>query len=91
MQQVVYLLQGLGFTPTFNNSKPHLRMKGREQLLRLEDWLGAKGAKLQSYFANSRRIVSSKTFKLIGASTEHRRELLKGLLRGDVRVTRQSV
>ena len=66
MQQVVFLLQDLGFTPTFKRSKPHLQMKGHAQLSRLKDWLGEKGSKLQNYFDNSRKIVSSKTFKKLG-------------------------
>ena len=66
MQQVVFLLQDLGFTPTFKRSKPHLQMKGHAQVSRLKDWLGEKGAKLQNYFDNSRKIVSSKTFKKLG-------------------------
>jgi UDP-N-acetyl-D-mannosaminuronate dehydrogenase/intein/homing endonuclease len=68
-QQVIYLLQGLGFTPTFKRSKPHLQMKGREQLLRMRDWLGEKGAKLEDYFAASRRAPISKTFKQAGYLT----------------------
>ncbi len=66
MQQVVFLLQELGFTPTFKRNKPHLQMKGHAQLSRLKDWLGEKGAKLQNYFDNSRKVVSSKTFKKLG-------------------------
>jgi nucleotide sugar dehydrogenase len=66
MQQVVFLLQDLGFTPTFKRNKPHLQMKGHAQLSRLKDWLGEKGAKLQNYFENNRKIVSSKTFKKLG-------------------------
>ena len=65
-QQVIYLLQEKGFTPTFKRTKPHLQMKGREQLERMSNWLGAKGAKLQTYFANNRRKVESKTFKSLG-------------------------
>jgi UDPglucose 6-dehydrogenase len=68
-QQALYLLQSLGFTPTFNRTKPHLRLKGRNQLLRLKDWLGAKGARLESYFTESRRAASSKTFKQAGLLT----------------------
>ena len=65
-QQVIYLLQEQGFTPTFKRTKPHLQMKGREQLERLSNWLGEKGAKLQTYFANNLRKVKSKTFKSFG-------------------------
>ena len=66
MQQVVFLLQNAGFTPTFKRNKPHLQMKGQAQLRRLQSWLGEKGAKLQRYFDESRKIVSSRTFKKIG-------------------------
>jgi len=65
-QQVIYLLQEQGFTPTFKRTKPHLQMKGREQLERMADWLGEKGETLQTYFANNLRKVKSKTFKTFG-------------------------
>ncbi len=65
-QQVVFLLQEKGFTPTFKRTKPHLQMKGREQLEKMSDWLGEKGAKLQTYFANNLRTAKSKTFKSFG-------------------------
>lgn len=68
-QQVVYLLQSLGFTPTFKRTKPHLQLKGREQLLRMRDWLGPKGKKLEKYFAASRCAPRSKTFKQAGNLT----------------------
>ncbi|HKQ53300.1 MAG TPA: UDP binding domain-containing protein, partial [Pyrinomonadaceae bacterium] len=68
-QQVVYLLQTLGFTPTFKRAKPHLGLKGREQLLRMRDWLGPKGARLENYFGESRRAPASKTFKRAGLLT----------------------
>ena len=68
-QQAVYLLQSLGFTPTFKRSKPHLQMKGREQLLRMRGWLGTKGDRLEEYFAASRRAPMSKTFKHAGCLT----------------------
>ncbi|HKR02811.1 MAG TPA: nucleotide sugar dehydrogenase [Pyrinomonadaceae bacterium] len=68
-QQVIYLLQSIGFTPTFNRSQPHLRLRGREQLLRMRDWLGPKGAKLENYFYASRRAPASKTFKRVGQLT----------------------
>src|SRR5690606_7311050 len=66
-QQVVYLLQEQGFTPTFKRTKPHLQLKGREQLERISDWLGRKGEKLQTYFSNNLRKVRSKTFKSFGS------------------------
>jgi UDP-glucose/GDP-mannose dehydrogenase family protein len=62
-QQVVYLLQEMGFTPTFKRTKPHLAIKGRRQLEQLTGWLGRKGERLDAYFAESRRSTSSKTFK----------------------------
>jgi len=65
-QQVVYLLQSLGFTPTFKRTKPHLQMKGREQLEKMQDWLGGKGAKLKKYFTENLRRTSSRTFKMLG-------------------------
>ena len=68
-QQVVHLLQSFGFTPTFKRSKPHLQLKGKEQLARIQNWLGAKGAKLQHYFMENRRVTTSKTFKQHGYLT----------------------
>jgi UDP-N-acetyl-D-mannosaminuronate dehydrogenase/intein/homing endonuclease len=68
-QQTVYLLQNLGFTPTFKRTKPHLQLKGQAQLSRMRDWLGSKGARLERYFAESRRTVASKTFKHAGLLT----------------------
>jgi hypothetical protein len=68
-QQVVYLLQDSGFTPTFKRSKPHLQMKGYEQLGRMKDWLGEKGARLSDYFAESRRVSASRTFRRSGSVT----------------------
>ncbi|MCI0490599.1 MAG: hypothetical protein L0229_28735 [Blastocatellia bacterium] len=65
-QQSAYLLQSLGFTPTFNRVKPHLRLKGREQLMKLRGWLGNKGKSLERYFEESRRAPASKTFKAAG-------------------------
>lgn len=68
-QQTVYLLQRLGFRPTFNRDKPRLRLKGREQLLRMRCWLGEKGIPLERYFTESRRSTASKTFKPAGMLT----------------------
>lgn len=68
-QQVIYLLQSFGFTPVFKRSKPHLGLKGREQVLRAQSLLGGKGAKLDQYFAASRRTATSKTFKHAGLLT----------------------
>jgi|GEM_PF-17851 len=68
-QQVVYLLQSIGFTPTFKRTKPHMQLKGRKQLLRMRDWFGPKGLKLETYFAESRRAPASKTFKQAGHLT----------------------
>lgn len=65
-QQVIHLLQEQGFTPTFKRTKPHLQMKGRKQIESMSNWLGEKGAKLQTYFANNLRKVKSKTFKSFG-------------------------
>jgi UDP-N-acetyl-D-mannosaminuronate dehydrogenase/intein/homing endonuclease len=68
-QQVIYLLQNFGFTPTFKRTKPHLGLKGREQILRAQALLGEKGAKLSNYFAANQRITASKTFKHAGLLT----------------------
>lgn len=65
-QQVVFLLQEKGFTPTFKKSKPHLQMKGRGQIERMSDWLGEKGAKLRDYLTVAVRSTKSRTFKMIG-------------------------
>ncbi|MBO0797578.1 MAG: hypothetical protein J2P31_02040, partial [Blastocatellia bacterium] len=65
-QQVIYLLQKLGFTPTFKRTKPHLQLKGYDQLIRIKGWLGKKGEKLTDYFDENRRISSSRTFKYAG-------------------------
>jgi UDP-N-acetyl-D-mannosaminuronate dehydrogenase/intein/homing endonuclease len=66
-QQTIHLLQDFGFTPTFKRTKPHLQLKGYEQLLRMRDWLGLKGARLKNYFAESRRANASRTFKSVGS------------------------
>lgn len=68
-QQTIYLLQCLGFKPTFNRNKPRLRLKGREQLLRMRNWFGEKGLPLERYFTESRRSTASKTFKSAGMLT----------------------
>ncbi len=65
-QQATFLLQELGFTPTFKRSRPHLQIKGAEQIDRMSNWLGEKGKKLQSYLANRVRRPASRTFKKIG-------------------------
>jgi nucleotide sugar dehydrogenase len=65
-QQTVFLLQSLGFTPTFKRAKPHLQLKGRSQLAEVRDWLGPKTARLDRYFAESRRESASRTFKTAG-------------------------
>jgi UDP-N-acetyl-D-mannosaminuronate dehydrogenase len=65
-QQVIYLLQNLGFTPTFKRTKPHLQLKGFSQINQMRDWLGTKGAKLEDYFAAHQRVNASRTFKQFG-------------------------
>jgi hypothetical protein len=62
-QQVIYLLQNLGFTPTFKRTKPHLQLKGFTQINQMRDWLGTKGAKLEDYFSAHQRVNASRTFK----------------------------
>ncbi|HEX4950176.1 MAG TPA: UDP binding domain-containing protein, partial [Blastocatellia bacterium] len=61
-QQVIYLLQDSGFTPTFKRTKPHLQMKGQAQINRMKDWLGTKGARLDKYLAHSQRNSAGRTF-----------------------------
>jgi hypothetical protein len=61
-QQVIYLLQDSGFTPTFKRTKPHLQMKGQAQISRMKDWLGTKGARLEEYFTHSQRNSLGRTF-----------------------------
>lgn len=68
-RQVTYILQSMGFTPTFKRTKPHLQLKGYEQLLRVRGWLGEKGNKLETYFAEHRKTTSSRTFKQAGMLT----------------------
>jgi hypothetical protein len=68
-QQSIHLLQDIGFTPTFKRTKPHLQLKGYDQLLRMRDWLGPKGTRLKNYFDESRRASASRTFKSAGALT----------------------
>lgn len=65
-QQVIYLLQKHGFSPTFKRTKPHLQLKGRQQLLRMQNWLGPKGDRRAEYFAASHRTPASRTFKPVG-------------------------
>jgi UDP-N-acetyl-D-mannosaminuronate dehydrogenase/intein/homing endonuclease len=67
-QQTVYLLQEMGFTPTFKRTKPHLSLKGR-QLERMNGWLGGKGERLNEYFAERRRTSSGRTFKQLANLT----------------------
>lgn len=61
-QQVIYLLQDSGFTPTFKRTKPHLQMKGQAQISRMKDWLGTKGVRLEEYFTYSQRNSLGRTF-----------------------------
>ncbi len=68
-QQVIYLLQSCGFTPTFKRTKPRLQMKGRRQLLSLRDWLGSKGNRLEKYFQESIRDSAGRTFRHYGLLT----------------------
>ena len=68
-QQVIYLLQDSGFTPTFKRARPHLQMKGHAQLSRMKDWFGDKGARLPDYFAESRRVSAGRTFSRSGSLT----------------------
>ncbi|MDQ3651071.1 MAG: nucleotide sugar dehydrogenase [Acidobacteriota bacterium] len=66
-QQTLYLLQSLGFLPTIKKSKPHLAMKGREQVSRLQNWfLGVKAEKIDNYLRDSKRAAHGRTFKFTG-------------------------
>ncbi|MDQ3135316.1 MAG: hypothetical protein M3Q76_10990, partial [Acidobacteriota bacterium] len=66
-QQVIYLLQSLGFLPTIKKGKPHLSMKGQAQVSRLRGWfLGSKAEKIESYLRQSKRAVRGRTFKFEG-------------------------
>lgn len=63
--QVVLLLQDLGFVPTFKKRKNLLNVFGSEQLKRLKAlFLGEKSNKLKAYFENKKKFISNKTFKL---------------------------
>ena len=66
-QQTLHLLQGLGFLPTIKKGKPHLSIKGREQVARLRSWfMGAKKAKVDKYLEQSKRAVRGRTFQFSG-------------------------
>jgi nucleotide sugar dehydrogenase len=67
MQQVTFILQELGFTPCFKGSTPYLRIKGYDQIIRMKDWFGKKGERLNEYLTCSKRRSKSKTFKPIGS------------------------
>ncbi len=68
-QQTVYLLQNLGFTPTFKRARPYLQLKGHKQLSQMQDWMGAKGSRLTEYFTENRRINVGRTFRTVGGLT----------------------
>ena len=55
-QQMVLLLQGLGFVPTFKRDKPQLRLYGAEQLTRLKPLLAdVKRQRLEAYEQGRRK------------------------------------
>jgi len=63
--QVLLLLQDLGFVPTLKKRKNLLNIFGSEQLKRLKAvFLGEKSKKIGTYFKNKKRVVSNKSFKL---------------------------
>jgi hypothetical protein len=63
--QVLLLLQDLGFVPTLKKRKNLLNIFGGEQLKRLKGlFLGEKARKLRSYLENKKRMVGNRTFKL---------------------------
>ena len=66
-QQVIYLLQEKGFTPTFKRAKPHLQMKGREQLEKMSGLVRRKGRETDKLILIiTCEKSSSKTFKSFG-------------------------
>lgn len=66
-QQAIYLLQNLGFRPTFKRVKPYLGLKGHSQLSAVRDWLGPKTARLEEYFEASHSDSAGHIFKNSGA------------------------
>ncbi len=63
--QVLLLLQDLGFVPTLKKRKNLLNIFGSEQLKMLKTvFLGEKSKKIGTYFKNKKRVVSNKSFKL---------------------------
>jgi nucleotide sugar dehydrogenase len=62
-QQVVILLQGMGFVPTFKKNKPRLCLYGAEQLDKLTPlFIGEKRAKLERYKQGRRKRMPNKKF-----------------------------
>ncbi|MCP9493444.1 MAG: nucleotide sugar dehydrogenase [Pyrinomonadaceae bacterium MAG19_C2-C3] len=69
-QQVIFMLQSLGFKPTFKKSKPYLQLKGRHQVARLRDlFTGEKRTKIDAYLLESKRITRGRTFAQAGEVT----------------------
>ncbi|MEJ5310739.1 MAG: nucleotide sugar dehydrogenase [Anaerolineae bacterium] len=70
-QQVIVLLQGLGFVPTFKPDKPQLRLYGEEQLQRLTPlFLDAKRQRLEAYHqGRSKPMANSQSMRHAGFAT----------------------
>ncbi|MDP3791641.1 MAG: nucleotide sugar dehydrogenase [Candidatus Omnitrophota bacterium] len=63
--QMVLLLQDLGFMPSFKKRKNLLNMFGYGQLKRLRSmFLGEKAGRIKSYLEKSRKIIPNKNFNL---------------------------
>ncbi len=70
-QQVIVLLQGLGFVPTFKRDKPQLRLYGEEQLQRLTPlFLDVKRRRLEAYRqGRSKPMTTSQSTRHTGFAT----------------------
>jgi hypothetical protein len=63
--QVLLLLQDLGFVPTLKKRKNLFNIFGSEQLKKLKAiFLGEKAKKLGAYFKNKKRAATNRSFKL---------------------------
>jgi nucleotide sugar dehydrogenase len=67
-QQIIFLLQGLHFIPSFKKREGLLNLCGDSHLKRLVKLFdGQKKGRLDSYFKNKRKILPSKSFKSYGS------------------------
>ncbi|MFA5270965.1 MAG: nucleotide sugar dehydrogenase [Candidatus Omnitrophota bacterium] len=63
-QQVIFLLHDFGIVPTFRKREGLLYIFGYKQAERFKDFfLGSKSKKVEAYFINNRKIISSRGFK----------------------------